>query len=398
MKRENLFCWLICLPLLFTTGCWDRRELNDRAIWLATGWDSSKKGIEISGQIVVPTNIQSQGGGGSGGTGGGGGGALQPYFTLTKTGENVGDVLDKMQTELSREAFFSQRRVIFLGEEFARKGLKNTMDVNNRKPDIGIRTDIFVVKGSTAKKALDTPGGYEKTPAIAALKKHEQFGGRGETSYLEFLIAANTEGVTPTIPAIEIDKSKVNSNHLLRIAGLAIFNEDLKLLGYIDAEEKRDFLWLLGDLNKRTVWLAYEDGNASMDLSKLKSKIVPYISKNGQIKLAITLKGIGDLFENNTPLNLDRTKNIKFMEKEFEKHLEKQILQTIHKVQSEFGVDIFGFGNVVHQKHPIHWKSLQDNWNKRFAEADISVKVDITIKHTGLAGPPILLKESEIKQ
>lgn len=393
MNRRRLF---LCFPLLFSlllmTGCWDRIELNDRAIWLASGWDAAENDqIEFSGQIAVPTNMQSPSSSGAGGSGGSK--TQNPYFTISHTGKNIGEILGKMQTELSRESFFGQRRVIFFGEEFARRGFKNRLDANNRSPDAGIRTDLFIVKGSTAKKALEVPIGFELTPSIAALKKHQQFGGRGDTSYLEMLIATNNEGINPTIPAIEIDKK----SKLVRIAGLAIFNNDLQLLGYIDAEEKRDFLWILGDLKKHTVSIKYKDGNASIDLLKLKSKIIPKIS-GGQKKFTVFLKADAELIENNTDLMMPYRNDIKIIEKEFEQYVENQVLQTIQKVQKNFGVDIFGFGEVIHRKHPYQWKKIKKDWNEQFSKANITVKANFDIKQTGLSGPSLLRKESEIKK
>lgn len=394
MIRKFALCFLAIFSILLTTGCWDRRELNDRAIWLATGWDAAKEGgIELSGQIAVPTNMQSPSGGGSGSTGGVG--TKKSYFTIAQTGENVGEVLDKMQTELSREAFFGQRRVMFFGEEFAKKGFKNKLDANIREADISIRTDLFVVKGGTAKKALELPGGFEITPSIAALKKHEQFGGRGDTSYLEMLIATNKDGIRPSIPAIEFSKlDKKNAKPTLRIAGLAIFNKDLELLGYINAEEKRDFLWILEDLKKRTVFIKYKNGDASLNLHRLKCKIVPYINEDPK-KFIINLSADAELFENNTSLKIPTKRDIVILEKEFGKHLEKQVLQTIQKVQTEFGVDIFGFGEVIHLKHPYYWKTIKENWDEQFSKANMTIKVDIDIEQTGLSGPSILNTERE---
>lgn len=395
-QRKMLLCFPLLFSILFTSGCWDRRELNDRAIWLATGWDAAEDGkIELSGQIAVPVNMQSPTGGGSGAAGGVG--TNKSYFTISEIGENVGEVMDKMQAVLSREAFFGQRRVVFFGEEFAKSGFKNKLDAHYRDPNTSIRTDLFVVKGGTAKKAIDLPGGFERTPAIAALKKHEQFGGRGDTSYLEMVIATNKDGISPTIPAVEFYKMNKTSKPVLRIAGLAIFNRDLELLGYIDAEEKMDFLWILEDLKKRTVSIKYKNGNASVRLQRLKCKISPNISGNPK-KFTVRLNAEAELFENNTNLKIPNPKDITIIKKEFEQHLEKQVLQTIQKVQKEFGVDIFGFGEVIHRKHPYYWKTIKRDWNKQFASSNMTVKVNLKIEQTGLSGPSILITERESKE
>ena len=378
------------------TGCWDRRELNDRAIWLSTGFDVSEEDlVEVTGEIVVPANMQSPSGGG-GGAGGGGGRAGESFFTISEKGKNVGDVFLNMQSGLSRKAFTGQRRVIMLGEELAKRGLKKELDINSRNAEAGIRTDIFVVKGGKARDALSVKGSFEKTPALGALKKHEQVGGRGDTAYLEFLIAANSEGIAPTIPAVEI--SSLKKKQSVNMAGLAILNHDLKLLGFLNNDENRDFLLLAEKLKTRLVSIPIEDGNASLELTKLKSKIVPEIRKGNKIRFNVTVSGKGELFENNNNLNVDHTKNVKFLERKFEKQIKEQVLQTVQKVQKEYGIDIFGFGEVIHRKHPQQWKTLKKDWDETFKKAEVSLNVDITIKHTGLSGPSLLRKESEIKQ
>ncbi len=95
MKKRGIIPFVLCISLLFLSGCWDRKELNDRAIWFATGWDAAEKdGMEISGQIVIPANVASQSSGG-GATG-------QSFYTISAKGENVIDAL-KISSQSSLE-------------------------------------------------------------------------------------------------------------------------------------------------------------------------------------------------------------------------------------------------------------------------------------------------------
>ncbi|MEH6954348.1 Ger(x)C family spore germination protein [Neobacillus drentensis] len=390
----------LCLSVLFISGCWDRKELNEQAIWIGSGLDvANDDGVEFSGQIVIPSNIQTQGGGG---------GTMQKgFFTISAKGNNLSDSLQNIQSKLPREAFSGQRRVIIFGEQFARRGLKRELDNSQRRAEVSLRTDVFVIKGATAKKALSVSNPLEKPPITATLGEHEQSGGRGNTAYLDLLMAATSDGLRPSIPVLEFSssqdggkKGKADSANppLLRMAGIAIFDKNLKMQGILNMEENRHMLWVMGIQKTLTIGVKKKDVNASLTLDKLSSKIEPHISKNQQITFTITLKGDGSLKENNSGLDVRYPNNLKRLEKEFEKISQKQVQQTVTKVQKEYGLDIFGLGEVIHRKNPNQWKLLKHDWDKNFSEATIIVKTDLRIKEIGMDGPSLLFKESEIKR
>jgi spore germination protein KC len=163
-------------------------------------------------------------------------------------------------------------------------------------------------------------------------------------------------------------------------------------------EENRHMLWVMGILKNLTIGVKKKDINASLALNKLSSKIEPHISKNQQITFSVTLKGEGSLKENNSGLDVQYPTNLKRLEKEFEKISQKRVQQTVTKVQKEYGLDIFGLGEVIHRKNPNQWKLLKHDWDKNFSEATIIVKTDLRIKEIGMDGPSLLFKESEIKR
>jgi spore germination protein KC len=391
MNNRLLLLSAICLSFLYITGCWDRRELNDRALWAATGFDAADdQRMKVSGQIIVATHIQPTG---TGGGGSGGSGDDKGYFVTAYTGLNLGEALQQIQADLSREAFFGQRRVIFIGEEFAKRGYLKYMDASIRGANVGLRTDLIVVKDRTAEDALKIPSTLEKIPAIAALKKHQEVGGRSDKAFLDFLQAANSQGIRPTLPVVEISKGQGDSNSkLLRFAGLAAFDSNLKLIGYLDVTEDLDFLWIYGALKKRTLFISVKDGNASLTLKDFRRKIAASVGADNRVRIHVTLGANALLLENNTQLNMKNSKDVKHLQRLFEKQTEKQILRTIRKLQKDFGVDIFGFGEAIHRSQPRTWNALKNDWDGHFSDADISVEVNLNIKQVGLSGPSLLFK------
>ncbi|NRF93209.1 Ger(x)C family spore germination protein [Paenibacillus frigoriresistens] len=397
MKCRQKISLILFLCIFVTTGCSDRTELNDLAIVLGSGMDQNQDGVFVgSVQIAIPANL---------GRSHGGGGKDKGYTLETATGKSILDALQNIQLKTSRKLFGSHRRVSFIGEHLARNGISKFLDEYSRNPDVRMRSDLFVVKGGTARNVLGIPYKPENIPALAALKIHQAAGGPATSSLTEFLIAASTEGSSPTLPVVEMvssPSSKDNEgeeNKTFRFTGRAIFNNDLKIIGFLNTKEALHRLWILGKLKTYffTEDVPEENGNISLYVITFKSKIQPLIQGN-KIKFDVSLTAKGTIQENNTNLDLKQANNLEVVERVLNKNLQKQILQTVTKVQKQYGTDIFGFGEAVHQKYPYKWKVLKKNWSNKFSEADVSVKVNLIIKTVGSTGPSLHLKESEIKK
>jgi spore germination protein KC len=391
MNNRSWMILTILFSIVLVTGCWDRKELNERAIWAATGLDvADQNNIRFSGQVIITSGMQSsQGGGGNGNSGG------KSFLIASETGVDTGEALQKIRSDLAREPFFGQRRVIMMGEQFARSGLIRTLDAATRSGEVALRTDMFIVKDKTAEQALNIPSRLEKVPAIAALRKHANIGGRADMILLDFLIDANSEGTCPTLPAIEIVEHKDKMRQpFLRLAGAAVFNQELKLAGFINTEENLDLLWILDPPRSRTISIRTDSGDASLALHQLGSKVIPRL-KGDDIQFHVILTANGTLFENNTGRNTASREDLAYFERQFEKHSEQMVQKTIRKVQKKYGLDIFGFGEVIHRKHPGRWGTLKREWNRRFTKADIKVEARLKIKQTGLTIPSLWYRESE---
>lgn len=395
MSLHKACCMILVVSLFFLTGCWDRTELNDLAIELGWGLDQAKNNkVEISAQFIIPSKM---GMGQSGRSNAG-----KSFFIESGTGRDTHEAVQMMQTKMSREIFRGHQRVILIGEKMAKNGLAPVLDAYSRDPDIRLRAGALVVKGNTAKEFLKASIPLEAIPALGALKEHMQIEELGDTSLLNFLIAGTSDGITPILPVIKLnvsnkkDKTEVKG---FQIVGGAIFNNELKLVGYLNMEEWLTTLWVVNRLSKQTITATASKGNgsASLYMTKIKRKIIPTI-QGDTIKCEIVFSGEGTIQENNTNLDLSQPKNLTLLEHVLEKQSEKQALQTIKKVQKEYGTDIFGFGEAIHQKYPSEWKGLKKNWTKQFRKVQVSVHTKLTIRRVGLTGPSLQLKKNEIKK
>jgi spore germination protein KC len=65
-------------------------------------------------------------------------------------------------------------------------------------------------------------------------------------------------------------------------------------------------------------------------------------------------------------------------------------------VQKKYGTDVFGFSNTIKRKNLTLWKSIRNDWEEEFREAEISVNANITVRRIGVTGPALQLKANEI--
>ncbi|MNN86050.1 hypothetical protein D3C81_2034110 [compost metagenome] len=49
-------------------------------------------------------------------------------------------------------------------------------------------------------------------------------------------------------------------------------------------------------------------------------------------------------------------------------------------------MDIFGFGELVHQSDPKAWKKLKHNWDQTFSELQIDFSGEVQVKRVGQLG------------
>ncbi|MCP3773798.1 Ger(x)C family spore germination protein [Paenibacillus sp. MZ04-78.2] len=395
MKRKKMIIPIVLLLIMImSTGCWDRRELNDQAINIALGFDRNEDGTyQGAAQFAIPAKMGS----------GDKGSQSEAYFSVSGKGKNMYETVKDMQLKVSRTWFAGHRRVILIGERLAKHGLSNILDEFSRDPNVRMRTDMIVLKGGSVKEFLELSYPLERLLGNALVKMHESAGLNPDLTLRNFLMAAAGEESSPYLPVIEkagssseADSEEASSE--MKLWGFAIFNKDSRFVEYLPMKKSFIRQWIAGQLqsNTFTVNIPGEKGNIAVEAYHLKSKIGT--SRQGdQVYILVTLSGKGNIRENNTRLDLTDTKNIKLVEKELNKQTAKYVKNVIQKVQP-LGTDIFGFGEAFHRQHPYAWKELKKDWIQKFARAEVSVKSNLHIQEVGLTGPSGILKKHEIKK
>ncbi|WP_027399119.1 Ger(x)C family spore germination protein [Anaerovorax odorimutans] len=189
----------------------------------------------------------------------------------------------------------------------------------------------------------------------------------------DFLCMYYQKGRNLYLPYIEI------VNDTFEIKGVAVFKKS-KLVKIIPIKEAK-LINLLRN-SKGTGILTVYSKDKMEDYLELEgeNKLAVQVSrKNNKLNYDIFVDVSGDLVINTLEKKELTKKQIKKIEKKFKKKLEKDLNKEVKKVQNEYGIDCFDLTKYALARYGRDSKYDSD---KYFSEANINIKVTVTIKST----------------
>ncbi len=404
---------LASASLLLLTGCWDRLEIEERAVVLAIAIDVAEpeqvgdqsmvkgpessagsripvphgKTVRVTAQIAVPGRIPLGPGGSSGGGGGGGssGSSSSPVWVLDSFGYTIDEAIQSLQQEVADRLFFGHLRVIVMSEEYARRGTGNLSDYLRRNPEVR-RLAWLVVSKEQATEYMKTAPQLERVPALYLLSTMDhavQMGKYPMEPIGSFWIKMSSLGQDANLPYLEIqDKNNI------RLSGLAYFKGE-KLAGVTNTLEIGLFMGISG--SEQGGYASYvkipgSDETAMFRVSNRRSKTRVRIA-NGRPSFEVRVRLEGNMTEasDQGKGNLDRQEDLATIGEELSSRFGERYEKFIAKLQEEQS-DIFGFGEYVRAHEPEYWNRhirTKERWEEAFKEADIKVIASFDARRIG---------------
>ncbi|WP_223593908.1 Ger(x)C family spore germination protein [Neobacillus bataviensis] len=372
---------LLVMSVILLTGCWNRVEINDIAIVTAIGLDLVEGDeIRLSLQVALPSKLGPAVGGGTSG---------KSTIVISETGRTVSEAYRNIQGKLPRRIFFSQSRVLLVGEDLAKKGVTHIIDFHTRYAEPRINSFIMFTKGR-ASEILKSMPRFESASAeeMKELAKQDL----GMKIYVrDFLNMLLTDGLEPFAPQFSLKplevKTKDKSGKIQALNGIAVFKKD-KLAGWMTPVETRGLLWIRNEMKAGiiTVDVPKEKGGGyvSMEIVRAEAKLVPII-KHGTLRMTVKITSEYSVIENDSKLKLFETKIIEDLQEKVENEIKDRLQLVVNKAQNDFRSDIFGFGQTVYRKYPKQWNTrYKKNWEQEFAQLDVSIDSKAFIRRIGL--------------
>ncbi len=376
---------LYLISCFFLTGCWDKVELENRGFVNAIGIDKfyeDKKTISFekssdgtTNRFVVSMSLPSLDS-----LSGKGSEEAKNKSVKLAANETVSAAMRLVDSSSSQKIYFGHTKVTILGKEMLEDEslFRETIDALERNREIS-RKIIVVATEDKASSILEEDITGE--PLVGMFisnfyKNNESSLALAYRQDLESLIRDLRSTGCTIIPKIDIKDKEV------KLGGSAII-KDFKLVGWLDDQETRGYLWLKGEAKGAQITIPYENFYIPLRVNKASSKLDFFengesIVCTGKIKVEGSIEEF--TFSNET---LYDSKKIDALCREYEEAIKKEILNTNDFFQKQFKVDGFGFMDRIRKTNYEIFNKYRDNWNEGFQKIVLVPEVQVEITSTG---------------
>lgn len=375
----------LILPLL--GACWDLRELNNLAIVTGVGIDAAEDGkINLIVQMGATSNATSTASDSK---------AKKPFLISEIETDSIAEGLFNLRSRNSRFPFMHHTQVLIVGREQAEIGIKNHLDVFLREHEM--RLEVWmIVAHEDAKKILMTEISPEKQSSIAIammIERSSILSKEIPVSLLNFISMLENENSASFAPILSVEKE--DDEDKLIYKGLAIF-KDGKMVGEINFDMTKGFAWTSKKLTSRILKVNTELGSCVFEVFQVKNKLLVNEQPDKSLKAEVEVKGNMEINEITGFDNMTLDEITQFLEEQSNLTIENEIRETYQKMQ-ELKADIYKFSDYLYRKKPKLWKTVNDDWDEKFEQMELSCKVEMTIKDSGKTNEALKMRERGAK-
>lgn len=365
---KKIAALLMCLSLLFFNGCWDARDIGDVDIVLTASVDKAREEDKLrpEDRVLVTFQIPVLDPG-----------AQEKSYIIEATGETVGDTRPERANISFRFLPFTEIQVLLFGEELAREGLQDTLDIVFRNPFLSYKTNLAVVEGY-AKDILEIKTVTAPNIGIGLLGLLETTSQQNFVPKVTLHDFRNDEipyGREPVLPVLSVRKKNV-----VEISGIAIFN-DGRMVGKLDRDEMKYLTLLRGEKTRGTITFPVKEG-VKVTLQGTNKRKVNVDMVNGRAYYAIDIFIIADVVEATGGYQLDRDLD-RFAETQqaAEAYIEFKCQEIVYQLQNLYRTDALNLGA---QARAVYGKTIEEiDADTFFANSEITVNAHVKFRNYG---------------
>jgi spore germination protein KC len=362
----------------------DKHELNELSFTFAMGVDYAEEGYELSLQLINPAAIAGKT-------------PIphSPYVVYKATGRTIDTALEEISVNLSRFVHLKQVEVIILSEKLARKGkVKDIAAYVMHSAQIPSDANMVIIQDVKASELLKVYSPIEGFSAFEISNILDKLGRDIPRTASEIKVDEIKEGKDIALPFIELagdlksgqSKGNMETTNPSHIAygGLALFKED-ELSTFLDYRDAAYMSMLQGVESGLSVVADCPRGENDV----FTFRVFGNNAREGKVDVYedkyiyhFDLKLTGDISQFKCEVNLGNPEEIKLLEKQLKKTIQKNVDHLL-TIAQEHELDPLGLGLIMREESPEHWKKVKSDWPSEMKNAEIQLSTKITLQNIG---------------
>ena len=379
--------FIIMLFFFFFSGCYNYHELDQLAITSAIGVD---KGEDYKYKVTVQvlnTKKSAKEAASS---------ELPDFIIYDAEADTIQEALRKIILESSRRIYANHIQIMVIGDEVARDGIYDILDLFFRNSESRKQFQVIVAKDNNANDILSvlTPGETLSAQNINdTIKIDNRYFGVNEIITFEQMVSdymsSTKEIVLPTVSIVgNIDKKKRKKNIEKTEAKTKLFNnsmaifKDDKLIDYLSIDDSILLNFIRGKINNTIITCKCDEDFVVAEAFNTKESL----NVDDNLNVKIQIKANLNLNEVNCDIDLEDSKEIEKLELDLESTLKNDLDNFLVNTIDEYNTDIFGIRDNLYKNYPKFYKEIKNDWyNEYFNKLNFDIDVDFKILEKGNA-------------
>lgn len=385
---------------MLISGCWDRRELQERNFVFAVAIDMADAGLkpgitpaqgaelkrmetffQPNGTKRYRLSLQllklKSGGEGKDNT---------KTYVISNTGESMFEMIRDMLGQASKSLWFEHVQVIIISEAVLKQaGISEVLDFFIRDSEMRSRIKLYVTSGQARPFLEYNPPSQEAGGLYLAgiIRLHTRnIHVSGARTDLGFISQYLDNNVDILLPRIEL------ADKVIKLGGLAVFKKD-KFMGYVDEYAVAGRKMIAGTEKSAVITMPCPDHpehQVLFELYRHDTRLRPHI--DGDViyfRLDINMYGnIGEFAGDVAGHDTMEPKYLRTLETAFADEIKHTIFYSERVFQKQMRVDSGGvFASKMRVYEPDMWEKVKDQWNEIYAEIPLVVSVNVYIQNIG---------------
>lgn len=291
-------------------------------------------------------------------------------------GRTIGRTREDRQRKTGKNFFLGLIKIFVYDEEYAKKGIRPTLDIVFKNPIIDENAYMVVCKGRNEDyfkskfPGIENPSEY-MSDMVKNSVSYNFF--KENYTFRNVLLSVDAEGRNAIVPYISMDSNGI------KISGMAIFNKD-QLLTVLDMDDTR-IMNMLRENKVKGVLTLQDSASRSVNYMPKTNRKVKCVKVGDKYNFTIDLKLDGEILDNEIYANLTKDpKVIQKFESDMEKQVEEECSRFIYKMQNQYKYDFLQLGWVASAKYG---KETGVDWNQVVSNSNIKVSVKVKVTNVG---------------